>query len=210
MMASWSLGADIMLAVLLIGTIVVAVRLERALRVIRRDRGVFEALIVNLSSATESVKAGIEALREEAGRAARHIGQSSQDADKMATDLSFLIEAADRSGVRLEDRLRSSRPEPAAPVESKSVRRSRKLREGARLPPSSRGKPAVEPLVLTVPVAGPVTPLPQAPAAGHVSQLGGLFQQAGITTRNRRQERADATKAALPETTAAGSYMKSG
>ena len=39
MTALWSLGADIALAALLVGTIVGAVRLERALRVIRRDRG---------------------------------------------------------------------------------------------------------------------------------------------------------------------------
>lgn len=208
MTASWSLGADIMLAVLLISTIVVAVRLERALRVIRRDRGVFEALILNLSSATDSVKVGIEALRDEAGRAARHIGQSSQDADKMATDLSFLIEAADRSGARLEERLRSSCPEAASvPPESKSVRRFRKLREGVRLPQSARGKLGVEPLILTVPVSGPAA----APPPVYASQLGGLFQQAGITTRNRRQGRADATEPVPSEAEApASSYKKLG
>ena len=194
MTASWSLGADIALAVLLIGTIVGAVRLERALRVIRRDRGVFEALILNLSSANDSVKVGIAALRDEAGRAARQIGQSSQDADKMATDLSFLIEAADRAGARLEERLRASRPEAPAPRESKSVRRFRKLAQGARMQLSTRGKPAVEPLVLTVPVAGPAAP----PSPGPVPLVGGLFLQAGITTR-RRQSRADATDARLPE-----------
>ena len=85
MTPTWTLGIDALLALLLIGTIVMAVRLDGALRVIRRDRGVFEALIVNLSSATESVKLGIQALREEADRAARHIGQRSHEADKMAT-----------------------------------------------------------------------------------------------------------------------------
>ena len=181
--------------------------LERALRIIRRDRGVFETLILNLSSATDSVTVGIEALRDEAGRAARHIGQSSQDADKMATDLSFLIEAADRSGARLEERLRSSRPEEAAVRESKSVRRSRKLREGVRLPHSSRGKLAVEPLILGMPIGGSAAP----PAPGYVSQLGGLFQQAGITTRSRRQGFADATESGSAQAeAAAGSHMKSG
>jgi hypothetical protein len=95
--------ADLILAGLLIGTLVMAIRLDRALRVVRRDRAVFEALISNLGSATNSVKLGIQALRNEADRAAEQIERRSEDADKLATDLSFLIEAADRAGARLEE-----------------------------------------------------------------------------------------------------------
>ena len=103
MISIWNWLADIILAVLLIATLVMAIRLDRALRVVRRDRAVFEALISNLGSATNSVKLGIQALRNEADRAAEQIERRTEDADKLATDLSFLIDAADRAGARLEE-----------------------------------------------------------------------------------------------------------
>lgn len=102
MMSVWGWIADAVLALLLIGTLVMSVRLDRALTVVRRDRAVFEALIANLASATASVKLGIQALRSEADRAAEQIERRSEDADKLATDLSFLIDAANRAGERLE------------------------------------------------------------------------------------------------------------
>ncbi len=103
MMSVWGWIADAILAILLTATLFMAIRLDRALRVVRRDRAVFEALITNLGSATNSVKLGIQALRNEADRAAEQIERRSEDADKLATDLSFLIEAADRAGARLEE-----------------------------------------------------------------------------------------------------------
>ncbi len=109
--------ADAILAILLTATLVMAIRLDRALRVVRRDRAVFEALITNLGSATNSVKLGIQALRNEADRAAEQIERRSEDADKLATDLSFLIEAADRAGARLElGRQMPPAEAPAQPV----------------------------------------------------------------------------------------------
>lgn len=195
MTPGWNLGIDALLALLLIGTIVMAVRLDGALRVIRRDRGVFEALIVNLSSATESVRLGIQALREEADRAARHIGQRSHEADKMATDLSFLIEAADRAGVKLEERFRLVRPLVPVPArESKSVRIARKLRAGGVIRKRRQGEAAIEaptPVSTFAPkVESPPRPVPAgvpSALAGQGARLGSLFGQAGITTRRRNQ-----------------------
>ena len=45
MISIWGWIADAILAVLLTGTLLMAIRLDRALRVVRRDRAVFEALI---------------------------------------------------------------------------------------------------------------------------------------------------------------------
>jgi len=108
MISIWDWIADAVLMLLLSATLVMAIRLDRALRVVRRDRAVFEALITNLASATNSVKLVIQALRSEADRAAEQIERRSEDADKLATDLSFLIEAADRAGARLEEGRQSS------------------------------------------------------------------------------------------------------
>jgi hypothetical protein len=117
MISIWGWIADAILALLLAGTLVMAIRLDRALRVVRRDRAVFEALISNLGSATNSIKLGIQALRNEADRAAEQIERRSGDADKLATDLSFLIDAAERASARLEEvrQASSGSDRPAAP-----------------------------------------------------------------------------------------------
>jgi hypothetical protein len=120
MMSIWGWIADLILAALLTGTLVMSVRLDRALAVVRRDRAVFEALITNLASATSSVKLGIQALRNEADRAAEQIERRSEDADKLATDLSFLIDAANRASQRLDDGRQVAAAQPSPPASSAS------------------------------------------------------------------------------------------
>lgn len=108
MTSLWYWLADAILALLLTVTLVMAFRLDSALRVIRRDRAVFETLISNLGAATASVKSGIQTLRSEAERAAEQIERRTMEADKMATDLAFLAESAEQAGARLEQTLRSA------------------------------------------------------------------------------------------------------
>ena len=115
MMSVWSWVADGVLALLLIATLGMAIRLDRALRVVRRDRGAFEALINNLGTATGAVKIGIQALRQEADRASEQIERQVSEADKMATDLSFLVDAANSAGIRLEQGLDSLAGLPTQP-----------------------------------------------------------------------------------------------
>jgi len=157
-MSTWSWIADAFLALLLTGTLVMTIRLDKALRVVRRDRTAFEALISNLGSATGAVKVGIQALRNEADRAAGQIERRSEDADKMATDLSFLIEAADRAGDRLELRLQSvpSQP-PQQPVLSQPAEPNGPMVAVGRLSRRRHAKPAM-PLQ-----AGGTKTLPQVP-----------------------------------------------
>jgi Domain of unknown function (DUF6468) len=157
MISIWGWIVDAILAVLLSGTLVMTIRLDRALRVVRRDRAVFEALISNLGSATNSVKLGIQALRNEADRAAEQIERRSEDADKLATDLSFLIEAADRAGARLE--------------------------EGRQLPPV-QAQPRVSD---TPPAPATAAPLSDHSGDHSGDHLGGLRQLAGIAKRRRTQ-----------------------
>jgi hypothetical protein len=106
MMSTYGWIIDTALILLLSSTFVMALRLDRALRIVRRDRAAFEALISSLSSATNAVKLGIQKLRDEAERSAEHIERRSNEADRMATDLSFLIERAEGAGGRLEAGLR--------------------------------------------------------------------------------------------------------
>ncbi len=204
----WAWVADAVLALLLAGTLGMVIRLDRAMRMVRQDRAVFEALISNLGSATSSVKAGIQALRHEADRAAEQIGRRSEEADKMATDLSFLIEAADRAGANLEEKLRSlSRdPAPASPPAAKN----RKLRGAAMLSkrrrvdavsaPGTAPSPAVT-ATFAAPLPAPVAPQP-APRRTRMDELRAL---AGITTRPRVRGTDAAPLGASPSSATPGS-----
>jgi hypothetical protein len=121
-MSTYGWMIDAVLLVLLSATFVMAMRLDRALRIVRRDRAAFEALIGSLAAATNAVKLGIQKLRDEAERAAEHIERRSTEADRMATDLSFLIERAETAGQRLEAVLRHvAETLPAAPAAAAAV-----------------------------------------------------------------------------------------
>ena len=139
MMSIWGWIADLVLAALLVGTLVMSVRLDRALAVVRRDRAVFEALITNLASATSSVKLGIQALRNEADRAAEQIERRSEDADKLATDLSFLIDAANRASQRLDDGRQAAR---------RHLRRRLRVRPTPTPMPRANARPTVRAIKL--------------------------------------------------------------
>lgn len=203
-MAGWDIAFSAVLALLLVAMIAASLRLDRALRSMRRDRGAFEALVSNLASANQSVALGIQALREEADRAARQVTHCVSEADKMATDLSFLVEAADNAGSRLETRLREARSArgasaaaDAAPPESRIVRAARVLRAGRSVPrragaPSPRVPDPALPALASAPStasdsverpAGPdtVTPAPLGPS----DFPSGPMLRAGITLRHR-------------------------
>ncbi len=204
----WNWLADAALALLLTVTLVMAFRLDHALRVIRRDRAVFETLISNLSAATAAVKSGIQTLRSEAERAAGQIERRTMEADKMATDLSFLIESADRVGARLEQSLRSAPGVPRtngptttpAPTTDAAHAGQPRQRHAAGVPPALDTPPAAD---RNVPFTGPSDVTEPSPwtewpeddgqaAAGMSSissaaSLGDLREMAGITTRPPRR-----------------------
>lgn len=136
MISAWSWMADAVLVLLLAGTLAMTARLDRALRVVRRDRAAFEALITNLGAATSAVRLGVQALRDEAERAAEQIEQRVGNADRMATDLSFLIEAADRAGGRLEQRLQAAAGEAGEAPQACVAEEPPKPRRAKRAPPA--------------------------------------------------------------------------
>ncbi len=183
----WNWLADGVLVLLLSGTLVMAIRLDRGLRVVRHDRAAFEALISSLGAATGSVKSGIQALRNEAERATEQIERRSLEADKMATDLSFLVEAADRAGAKLEQKLQSLAMAPAA------VQPDEALPAATPAPKRQRGKAVLKtPAAPAVPVAETDT-VPQddpemvasASETGPAANLANLRELAGFTTHRR-------------------------
>lgn len=103
----WALEA--LLIVLLASTLVHALRLERALGVLRRDRAQLETLIAGFNEATQQAETGVERLRAAADGAGRQIARQVDAANALRDDLSFLTERGERLADQLERAVRTSR-----------------------------------------------------------------------------------------------------
>ncbi len=106
-------GAQVLLEValvLLLGiTLFHALRLERALGVLKRDRAVLEELVAGFNESTRAAEAGIEKLRGATDGAGRQIARQIEQAQRLRDDLGFLTERGDRLAERLEGGVRSAR-----------------------------------------------------------------------------------------------------
>ncbi len=109
---------DLALMLLLAATLFHAMRLERALGVLKRDRAALEALIDGFNASTRDAQAGIERLRSAADGAGRGIARQTEAATLLRDDLSFLIERGETLADRLDHLVRAGRaltPEPQRP-----------------------------------------------------------------------------------------------
>lgn len=106
----WAL--EIVLIGLLAATLFHALRLERALGVLKRDRAALEALVSAFNSSTVSAEQGIERLRGAADGAGRQLSRHIDLASGLKDDLVLLSERGDRLADRLEASVRSGRGFP--------------------------------------------------------------------------------------------------
>jgi hypothetical protein len=104
----WSL--EIVLVLLLSATLFQAIRLERALGVLKRDRASLESLVVGFNASTHQAESGIQRLRAAADGAGRQIDSQLTKSVALKDDLSFLTERGDRLADRLDMLVRSARP----------------------------------------------------------------------------------------------------
>ena len=104
----WTL--EILLVVLLGATLLQAIKLERALGVLRRDRAALEALVVHFNTSTHQAESGIERLRAAADGAGRQIESQLAKSVSLKDDLAFLSERGDRLADRLDVLVRAARP----------------------------------------------------------------------------------------------------
>lgn len=103
------------LSLLLAATLFHAIRLERALGVLKRDRAELEALVAGFNASTRAAEQGIERLRDAAEGAGRQIARQVESAIRLRDDLAFLMERGDRVADRLDQAVRGARPvEPPA------------------------------------------------------------------------------------------------
>ncbi len=101
---------DIVLILLLAATLFHAVRLERALGVLRRDRAELQDLIVNFNASTRQAEIGIERLHTAAEGVGQQIAQQVDAASALKDDLVLLIERGNRLADRLGTLVHASRP----------------------------------------------------------------------------------------------------
>lgn len=114
----WTL--EIVLMVLLAATLFQAIRLERALGVLKRDRASLEALVAGFNISTNQAESGIQRLRAAADGTGRQIEAQLTKSISLKDDLAFLTERGDRLADRLESLVRAARPLATNPGEAKS------------------------------------------------------------------------------------------
>jgi hypothetical protein len=107
-MMEWLL--EIALVALLAATLFHAMRLERALGVLKRDRAALEELVASFNSSTRAAEQGIERLRAAAEGAGRQVQRQAEVAAGLKDDLLFLTERGERLADRLDLLVRSARP----------------------------------------------------------------------------------------------------
>ncbi|MDB5400814.1 MAG: hypothetical protein JWQ55_2832, partial [Rhodopila sp.] len=117
----WTL--EIVLVVLLGATLFQAVKLERALGVLKRDRASLESLVVHFNTSTHQAENGIERLRAAADGAGRQIESQLTQSVTLKDDLAYLTERGEQLADRLDVLVRAARPltqdRPAATAETK-------------------------------------------------------------------------------------------
>lgn len=101
---------ELVLVGLLAATLFHAVRLERALGALRRDRAALEELIGGFNASTRQAEAGIERLRASADGAGRQLARQLDAAGVLKDDLNLLTQRGERLADRLDGQVRATRP----------------------------------------------------------------------------------------------------
>jgi hypothetical protein len=101
---------DILLVVLLTATLVHAIRLERALGVLKRDRSAMQELVASFDASTRAAETGIARLHATADGPGRQIQQLIERGTTLKEDLTFLVQRGEGLADRLDEGLRSARP----------------------------------------------------------------------------------------------------
>lgn len=101
---------QLVLLLMLGAAIPFALRLERALREIRRDRSALDSSAAGLGEAARMAEAAMVRLRASAELAGRQVAERTAVAEPLRDDLRYLVERAEALADRLEGLVRSGRP----------------------------------------------------------------------------------------------------
>lgn len=101
---------DVLLVVLLTATLFHAIRLERALGVLKRDRAALEELVASFNASTHAAETGVERLHAAADGSGRQIQRQIDAAITLKDDLTFLVQRGEGLADRLDEGVRAARP----------------------------------------------------------------------------------------------------
>ena len=101
-MGGMQLILEVVLLGLLAATLFHALRLERALGVLKRDRATLEALVAGFNESTRQAEGGVARLREAADGAGRQIARQIEAAGALKGDLAFLTERGEKLADRMD------------------------------------------------------------------------------------------------------------
>lgn len=105
----WTLLADGLVAALLITAIIVGIRLDRRLDVLRSGRAEMAALIKALNIACERAELSVAQLRAAVKEGEDSLNQPLGNARALRDELSIMIESGDRLASRLEQAASNTR-----------------------------------------------------------------------------------------------------
>ena len=117
-MSMLDIALECVLVVLLIVTLLHAVRLERALGILRGERAALGDAVAILESGTRHAESGVEQLRTSAESAGRQLARQVERATALQDDLRFLHSRGESLADRLEALVRAGRgptSQPAVP-----------------------------------------------------------------------------------------------
>ena len=135
-MSGGEIALEALLILLLGATLFHALRLERALGVLRRDRAALEDMVRGFNASTREAQSSVEHLRAAADGAGQQIARQMQSAQRIRDDLAFLSERSEQQAERLERAVRQARmlddvpgPVALAPVDEPKRLRSQAERD---------------------------------------------------------------------------------
>jgi hypothetical protein len=139
---------DITLMVLLAATLFHAIRLERALGSLKRDRTALEALVGTFNTSTHAAESGIERLRAATDGSGQQIQRQIDTAITLKDDLTFLVQRGEGLADRLDELVRAARPAVASAEQPAfRVPYLQSAERGPRMQPAERGSRDEEPRI---------------------------------------------------------------
>lgn len=118
------LALDGLIAVLLVLSLGLGLKLHLALRRLRKDNTDFDRLIGAIDAASERARSALEGLKQTAGEAGERLAGDIDTAQRLLDDLRFLCERGERLADGLAEQIESSRM-PPIPVRPEAVARRR-------------------------------------------------------------------------------------
>lgn len=115
-MSTLEWGLQILLLVLLGAAIPFALRLERVLAELRRDRTVMEGGAKEFQEAARLAEGAIQRLRASAEQAGKQVSERIAVAEPLRDDLRYLVERAESLADRLDGLVRAARPAVGEPI----------------------------------------------------------------------------------------------